>query len=80
MLIRGWALGWIGLLALQGVQAGQSVSRGGLHKSPDMSTSTSWMWLLQLETATWVSQRSSLSKRRLTEMSDALDLRVKGAV
>ena len=37
-------------------------------KSPDMSTSTSWMWLLQLETATLGVPEGSLSKRRLTEM------------
>lgn len=37
-------------------------------KSPDMSTSTSEMWLLQLETVTVGLPEGSLPRRRSTEM------------
>ena len=64
---RPWALGWIGLWLLPGVKL-VSVPMVTYPKSPDMCTSTSRMWLLQLETATLGLPEGSLSKRRLTEM------------
>lgn len=64
---RPWALGWIGLWLLPGVKL-VSVPTVTYPKSPDMCTSTSRMWLLQLETATLGLPEGSLSKRRLTEM------------
>ena len=64
---RPWALGWIGLWLLPGVKL-VSVPTVTYPKSPDMCTSTSRMWLLQLETATLGLPEGSLSKRRLTEI------------
>lgn len=46
-------------------------------KAPDMSTSTSWMWLLQLEAVTVGLPEGSLPRTRLTEIVTPLTHRSK---
>lgn len=67
MFIRGQALGWMGLGLHPGVKRA-SVPVVTYPKSPDMSTSTSRMWLLQPGAVTVGLPEGSLPKTRLTEM------------
>lgn len=67
MLIRGQALGWMSFGLPPGVKLA-SVPVVTYPKSPDTSTSTSRMWLLQPEAVIVGLPEGSLPKRRLTEM------------
>lgn len=67
MFVRGQVSGWLGLGLQPGVKLA-TVPVVTYPKAPEMSTSTSWIWLLQLEDVTVGLPEGSLPKRRLTEM------------
>lgn len=67
LLIKGQAAGWWELGWQPGVKLA-TVPVVTYPKPPDMSTSMSRMWLLQLEAVTVGFPKGSLPKRRLAEM------------